>query len=614
MIQRGQYGKAKYLLVDLTKNTTDAESLLEARHLSAVCCQKQGQFETAVEQLQQLVQRVPDSVRFLNAYANALQASGDAEQALNYYQMAVDCGIQTAQWQQRPEYRDAWLNWLVALVKCGNRVNIARAFTRYREQSWQDYRIDRQYAAYLQQSGDLVTAENILRRLIEERPNYVAAHHDLAVCLRLRGNAQEAIQRYAWCAQSGLDTADFWLNFGNALTDEFKITESVQAYSRALVHQPFFLQVHENLCDLLYEGGHHGQVFEAYEQALSMPSAPFELWLSCIDKALRMSAGERARVYLERCLAGNVIDGQPSNRSRYLLRVVQYISMYGQPVMTYQPQDLPNCLQQIDHHDLNHDESQRYVECCLALGVDEQALRVTQHCLTKRPDDQAWLALASVQPTYTQLTGCLHQLVYEYRIQPPTGFSSLTAYLAELAELLRRLHRSTHQPLEQTVHKGTQTRGNLFDNPHPLIQHIATQYRSAVLAFLQHFDPLREQYEPYPGFWPPSDVGAADIEFTGSWSVLLSSGGYHSNHFHPMGWLSSALYIELPSRVHGHQGAFQFGQPNFQIAHENKGGYVTPEPGKLLLFPSCLWHGTMPFTESQKRLSIACDLVVKNRW
>jgi hypothetical protein len=36
---------------------------------------------------------------------------------------------------------------------------------------------------------------------------------------------------------------------------------------------------------------------------------------------------------------------------------------------------------------------------------------------------------------------------------------------------------------------------------------------------------------------------------------------------------------------------------------------VKPEPGLLVLFPSYIWHGTVPFTSEEKRLSCAFDIV-----
>ncbi len=100
--------------------------------------------------------------------------------------------------------------------------------------------------------------------------------------------------------------------------------------------------------------------------------------------------------------------------------------------------------------------------------------------------------------------------------------------------------------------------------------------------------------------------------FQGVWSVRLRPNGFHADHVHPDGWLSSACYIDLPAAVDGggKQGWIKFGEPGVPVrpplAAEH---YVKPEPGLLVLFPSYMWHGTVPFSGEDRRLTVAFDLV-----
>ncbi|MFX9097211.1 putative 2OG-Fe(II) oxygenase, partial [Acinetobacter baumannii] len=54
-----------------------------------------------------------------------------------------------------------------------------------------------------------------------------------------------------------------------------------------------------------------------------------------------------------------------------------------------------------------------------------------------------------------------------------------------------------------------------------------------------------------------------DYAIAGIWSVRLRPGGFHIDHVHPEGWLSSACYIDLPKAVdgEGRQGWIRFGEP-----------------------------------------------------
>jgi len=98
------------------------------------------------------------------------------------------------------------------------------------------------------------------------------------------------------------------------------------------------------------------------------------------------------------------------------------------------------------------------------------------------------------------------------------------------------------------------------------------------------------------------------VRFSGSWSVRLRGGGKHSNHVHPQGWISSALYIALPARTGGEQGWFTIGDPDERLGLTiGASQTIEPMPGRLVLFPSYLWHGTIPFSEGE-RLTIAFDV------
>ncbi len=95
------------------------------------------------------------------------------------------------------------------------------------------------------------------------------------------------------------------------------------------------------------------------------------------------------------------------------------------------------------------------------------------------------------------------------------------------------------------------------------------------------------------------------------WSVRLADGGHLPNHVHDRGWISSAYYVSvLPSEKRGnpHAGKLKFGEPNRPVASCGPERFVEPEVGQLILFPSYMWHGTVPF-EGQERLSMAFDVI-----
>lgn len=177
--------------------------------------------------------------------------------------------------------------------------------------------------------------------------------------------------------------------------------------------------------------------------------------------------------------------------------------------------------------------------------------------------------------------------------------------LDALAERLRGLHIASGQPLEQSVRGGTQTDGILFARAEPEIRSL----RAAIVAAVErHIDQLPPPDPAHPTLSPRRD---ARIRFSGSWSVRLTAAGHHANHIHPAGWFSSALYVALPDEAErgpAPAGWLTLGEPQAELGLDLAPfRMVEPKPGRLVLFPSTMWHGTRPFAAGE-RLTVAFDV------
>ncbi|MEA3015223.1 MAG: hypothetical protein QOD42_3768 [Sphingomonadales bacterium] len=175
--------------------------------------------------------------------------------------------------------------------------------------------------------------------------------------------------------------------------------------------------------------------------------------------------------------------------------------------------------------------------------------------------------------------------------------------LGALAERLRGLHVTLHQPLEQSLRGGTQTDGPLFSRIEPEIQALRALIVETVERHVAQLPP------PAPGH-PNLLARRAPIRFAGSWSVRLTGEGFHVNHVHPAGWLSSAFYVALPEAAmagEGHAGWLSIGEASELGLDLPPVRLIEPRPGRLVLFPSSMWHGTRPFAAGE-RLTVAFDI------
>ena len=175
----------------------------------------------------------------------------------------------------------------------------------------------------------------------------------------------------------------------------------------------------------------------------------------------------------------------------------------------------------------------------------------------------------------------------------------------ELGETLRKLHVAKGEYVDQSVRGGTQTDGPLLSRIDPLIKQLRFSIVEAVKAYVAQL-PKYDARHPLL-----SQRRDRRIRFSGSWSVKLQSRGCHANHTHPQGWISSALYISLPPRDPADAedaGWFTLGEPQDQLGIAlPPWRKIEPKTGHLVLFPSWMWHGTLPFAKGE-RLTVAFDV------
>jgi hypothetical protein len=195
------------------------------------------------------------------------------------------------------------------------------------------------------------------------------------------------------------------------------------------------------------------------------------------------------------------------------------------------------------------------------------------------------------------------ELVRVFDMEPPAGFSSMAAFNEELDHYLGTLHPPTREFLGQSLRGGTQTRRHLFGAGHEMVERVKLRIDEAVGRYIAELE--RDPHHPFRA----RRSGA--FTFAGAWSSRLADCGFHANHIHPMGWISSCYYVGLPDAVKDKetkQGWIKFGEPDIDVGLGFRRA-IQPAPGRLVLFPSYMWHGTIPFHDSMPRTTIAFDVM-----
>jgi tetratricopeptide (TPR) repeat protein len=462
-----------------------------------------------------------------------------------------------------------------------------------------DADLSAQHIAALAALGRHADAVAGYRALAQAAPNNVEVAHALAIALNAANQQDEAARVAEQALSLGNKSIALYNTYARSLIAQrdFKRAESVLRDCVRL--EPRLAEAQNNLAQLIWmRTGDLAQATAPLDQALQAFGNEDALWAA--KAAILQGGGDAEAAYT--CLAARVSRAHSS--PMLLIRA-------GLAALEFDSATALNLAERALHA-LPDNATARTLLVAAQLGVGDAGGAVP-HCeilLAHAPDDQYLIAL---QTTAWRLLGdpryeifCDYKnLIIPIQLQAPPPWSDLAAFFADLRHSLNRLHDPNGHPLLfQSLRHGTETTQDLSRDPDPAIQGLFQSFAAPIREYLkkvgQGSDPLRRRNQ---GAW----------RFNGSWSVRLRSSGHHRSHVHPRGWISSACYVELPDCMNDastEQGTLSFGQPSMRTTPALPAEYsVRPSVGMLVLFPSYFWHGTVPFSSNQPRLTVAFDAV-----
>lgn len=426
-------------------------------------------------------------------------------------------------------------------------------------------------ASQLQREGHLTEAATVWRRVLVLQPGRFELWSAFGSCAMRAQQVEEGIAAFRRAVELEPGLAGTWFNLGNALNASGATEEAAAAFECSIERDAAMLPARTNLGDLRLRQGRVADALGHFERVLvadpGAPRAAYNIGVALLALERHAEAAASFRAALAR-----------------------------------DPADLEA------HNNL-----------CVALmrgGRCAEALTASERYLAASPGNRkplAYQAAALIELGRRDEARVLldfDRLLIRHRVPTPIGYGSVAALNEALAAHVLAHPTLTYEPPDKATRGGWQTGELLTDlrqgaRPVPIAA-LETLIRAAVGEYMVGLRAALPTH-PYTAHLPSRWQLA-------SWAVVLEAQGHQGPHFHPDGYISGVYYIRLPSVVKagdGDAGCIEFGRTADAIggAREPLVEVLRPEEGLMLLFPSYLYHRTIPFEGAEPRICIAFDVV-----
>lgn len=199
----------------------------------------------------------------------------------------------------------------------------------------------------------------------------------------------------------------------------------------------------------------------------------------------------------------------------------------------------------------------------------------------------------------------LDRLIQVIPVDEVPGYASVDEFNAALAKHVTGHSSLAFEPNQRTTKLGQQT-GELLRGEKGPMADLEKVLAKSVRRYLEEIP--REDDHPFLSYRPQKWHLSA-------WGTILGRQGHQAPHIHPVAWVSGVYYVQLPDEVKqagdDQAGWIEFGQaPDvFPLKQACRTRRLEPRESSVVLFPSYLYHRTIPFDSDTPRISIAMDAV-----
>ena len=375
---------------------------------------------------------------------------------------------------------------------------------------------------------------------------------------------------------------------GLALFNLEKYNEAIELYENLLVDNPNIISFLNNLGDIYRAQGKHKKAKEVYKRALKINPNSFS---SCNGLGLIYFSNDKmvdAKLYFEKALE---IKPKESSVCYYLGEINRLMLEYDKAIEYYKLSDVRL--------------SKAHIIECFYLSKNRDIFDREQKNIIYQEEINPLLASiqthASIRydlPDNNLFCQSPFEYIYHSKLTAEEGFDT------DLIDKLYNHIRNFDYLPQPLLNNGDQSAGNIFSSNEPYIQKMKD-------IILSRIDDYRENFKDSDnGFikkWP------SNFNIQG-WIIDIKKGGNLKSHMHKLGWLSGSLYLNIPKKEDPSEGNIVFSLHGADYPKNEKtfpSKEIDINKNDIVLFPSSIFHHTLPFNSEENRVTLAFDIKPK---
>lgn len=416
----------------------------------------------------------------------------------------------------------------------------------------------------LRNKGDLRASIECLSTAVKNKPNNVDALNNLAAALQHDGELDAAIDCYEQALKIDPSCSEVYNNLGIALQVNDDLDAAINCFRQALEIKPDYVNAHNNMGHALIDKGEVKASIPCYKRGLEIAPDSAQTHNN-LGNALRMLGEyEEAIQHFDFITATEPNPANPQfwfNTKSQALECLYILGRYSEL-------------------------EKRLAELAASGDINLRIAAVSAFVCNQ-------LKLEDPYPFCKAPLNFLHIGNLNDHIPDVDGFLE---HVIEEAKQVKQVW----EPLHGVTKGGFQTSNTIFRAG----EKCAALEKLLRKEIASYHSKLKAKDCAYMNSWP------AKYDLRG-WFARLLKNGHQTPHNHPSGWLSGVVYLETIDSPGNDEGSIELGLHghNLPILNDDFPRKIhCPKKGDIVLFPSSLFHRTIPFSENAERCVIAFDL------